>query len=100
MKIILIEEEEQDEWRRKEKGRKEVREWRKDDESGGGREGEGWSKEAMSHISDLDPCGLLFNLVTPSWVCMCVWWHVQVVNLLRATQTYFKQANKPQQGDG
>lgn len=26
----------------------------------------------MSHFSDLDPCGLLFTLVTPSCSCVCV----------------------------
>lgn len=54
-----------------------MEEWGKDDEGGGGgkRGAGGWRKEAMSHISDLDPRGLLFTLVTPSRVCggMCKW---------------------------
>lgn len=50
----------------------------------------------MSHISDLEPCGLLFTLVTPSYKCVCVyvcavWWHVRVVSLPRANQTHFKK---------
>lgn len=55
-----------------------MKEWRKDDGGGGGgkRGAGGWRKEAMSHISDLDPRGLLFTLVTPlrarMCVCMCV----------------------------
>lgn len=56
-------------------GRMEGRTGGKQDNDGGGsksREGER-KEEAMTHISDPDPSGLLLTLVTPSRVCVCVW---------------------------
>lgn len=78
MKIFLIEGEEQHEWTGMEE--KKRGNWGRMRMVGEGGRREGWSKEAMSHISDLDPCGLLFTLVTPSSVCVCVcMYHVCVV---------------------